>query len=558
MVCGAVILAGVARSSAAQRVVRGSVADSTTETPVAGAVVIFLDGNGSSVARTVTSATGEFSVSAQAIARLRIVRIGFRPRDVTISDADGDRPLRITMTRIPSLLDAVRVTGRELCPTSTDRGDAFTLWEQVRAGLLATIVAREANPAIATTLTYTRREAPTDRLVQQQAMNVRTGSTSRPFVAAESAKQFATNGYMTFDESGHMLYAPDADVLVDESFAATHCLRMQRADDAHRGQIGLAFSPVPRRDSAVDVAGVIWVDEAQPALRSLDFRHTMRDPAWVRAPGGHIEFRTAPNGTSFIERWFIEIPIVRVQPGVAGSFQPGRMTSSRPDHVSVDVMLVSGGSVLSARWHDGSSWSDAPAGISGTVVEKGSTRPVAGALVSLDGTADTVTSDSAGRFTIAPVVPGKYRLRVADTTLDAYARDRSESRVVDVARNQTLELRSQLSPISETIADVCKNAGSVFRAVLVGQVLDRDSTANMGSVRATWRVNVGGQGLDLNRDSRVDAHGRFLLCGLPSGIRVHLKWLAGALQADTTTVLERGPVSRFDWRVSPAASLPNP
>ena len=555
LACCTVLAIGIAGSSAAQQVVRGSVLDSATETPIAGAVVTFTSANGASLGRTVTASSGEFSVSvSDAPVRARVLRIGFRPRDVDVAAAvAANAPIRVRMVRLPSLLDAVRVTGSELCPSSTDHGGAFTLWEQVHAGLLAAVVTREANPATATTLSYERRESPSDHLVENQTVTVRTGSTTRPFVAAASPQQFAAAGYVTTDASsgGRTLFAPDADVLLDESFALTHCFHLQEADGAHRGQIGLAFTPVRRREGTVDVSGVIWVDAAQPALRSLDFRHTGFDAAGSgNPPGGHIEFHSAPNGVSFIERWFIDVPMLRVTSGAAGSVSPGRVASSQPDHVTVVATYVSGGSVVSTRWRDGTSWSDAPTGISGVVTETDTSHPVAGALVSIEGTRDTVSTDSLGRFDFTPMVPGRYLLRIADTTLEAFARDRSDSRVVVVERNRVLDVRAQLPAIGATIAQVCKNAGSVFRSVLVGHI-ERDGAAgDNGQVRASWRVNLGGQAIDLNREGQVDAQGRFLVCGLPSDVQVYLHWTAGAANADTIVTIGGGAVGRVEWDVS--------
>jgi Carboxypeptidase regulatory-like domain len=557
LACCTVLVVGVAGSSAAQQVVRGSVLDSATETPIAGAVVTLTGANGSSVGRTVTASSGEFSVAVSGAAvRARVLRIGFRPRDVDVaSTVAANQLIRVRMSRLPSLLDAMRVTGAELCPSSTERGGAFTLWEQVRAGLLATIVARESNPAIATTLTYQRRESPSDHLVEQQVVAVRSGTTRRPFVAAASATQFAVTGYVATDTSGRTLFAPDADVLLDESFAATHCFHLERADKGHEGQIGLAFSPAPRREKNVDVDGVIWVDAIRPTLRSLDFHHTGFDDAWSRTPpGGHIEFHDAPNGVSFIERWFIDIPIVHVVPGASGSFSTGRVAPSQPDKTVVEGVHVTGGSVVSARWRDGSSWAEEPTGVSGVVVEEDSNRPIGGVLVSLGGTADTVVTDSLGRFSFAAMVPGKYRLQVADTTLEAFATSRRDWRVVDVVVGQMADVRQTLPPIGTTIAHVCRNSGSVFRAVVVGQMLGQDSTTvSNGSVRAWWRVNVGGQSFELTREDRVDARGRFLICGVPNDVVVRLQWSSGSAQADTALMLNRKAVGSLEWHV-PARS----
>src|SRR6185437_6417194 len=131
---------------------------------------------------------------------------------------------------------------------------------------------------------------------------------SRPFLSSASAAIFAKRGYMVEDRTGRTFDAPDADVLLDESFAATHCFHFQRADGAHRGQFGLAFTPVPsrNRDTLVDVTGTIWIDGVTPEIRTLDFLYTALEPAAAdMKSGGHIEFRTMSNGIAFVQRWFL-------------------------------------------------------------------------------------------------------------------------------------------------------------------------------------------------------------------------------------------------------------
>ena len=51
------------------------------------------------------------------------------------------------MAPLPNLIQAVHVIANSRCRVRKDRAEALGLWEQARAGLLATIVAREENPA---------------------------------------------------------------------------------------------------------------------------------------------------------------------------------------------------------------------------------------------------------------------------------------------------------------------------------------------------------------------------------------------------------------------------
>src|SRR5262245_58841318 len=83
---GCVSCALAVQSAAAQgQVLRGVVHDSTAVVPLAGAVVVTLDANGDSIARTITDSAGRFvltSAIADRADRLRVIRIGYLPREI--------------------------------------------------------------------------------------------------------------------------------------------------------------------------------------------------------------------------------------------------------------------------------------------------------------------------------------------------------------------------------------------------------------------------------------------------------------------------------------------
>jgi hypothetical protein len=274
--------------------VRGVVRDSTAGVPLAGAVVVILDSARVASGRAIADAAGRFALARRSTSvSVRVNRIGYRPREVSIPPGQGDFSLELAMVRIPPLLDAVRVTDRELCPGSNDRGAAFLLWEQVRTGLLAQIVANDKGAGMAHALTFRRRVTPTDRVIRTQMIELRGGRSIRPFVAAASAAAFATEGYIEEDPGGRTFRAPDSEVLLDESFAATHCFHLQATNAAHTGEIGLAFTPRPDRHTVVDVAASSD-RRFNRELRSFDFLYTEPEPAAMRAEaGGHMVFTTA-------------------------------------------------------------------------------------------------------------------------------------------------------------------------------------------------------------------------------------------------------------------------
>ena len=136
-------------STAGAQFLTGTVRDSVARFPVPGVVVILLDSAGGTVARNLTNERGDYRVPLRAPARrVRFVRIGFTLLEVPLPPrADGATRLDVSILALPSLIQRVRVIANSRCRVRKDNADALGLWEQARAGLLATIVAREENPA---------------------------------------------------------------------------------------------------------------------------------------------------------------------------------------------------------------------------------------------------------------------------------------------------------------------------------------------------------------------------------------------------------------------------
>jgi hypothetical protein len=519
------------------------------------------------MSRTIADGSGNYSLPlARGVARLRAIRIGYQPRDVAVTGAGADVTISLAMSRIPPVLGAVRVSDRELCPGSSDRGAAFQLWEQARAGLLATVVAREAKPAQATTLVFERGFAPNDATVRRQRTSHRSGRTTKAFAAAAAPAAFARRGYVTEDADGGRTYAaPDEDVLLDESFAATHCFHLQRADDAHRDQVGLAFTPVREdgRDTLVDVSGVIWMDRASPALRTLDFRYTGLEPAAERAEtGGHMEFRSMPNGVSIIEYWSLRLPLMQqFQLGnAAGQRATQRVSGRRRDRFALRVseIVEAGGQVIDATWDDGTSYTAPPTGIQGTITQRGTGAPVPHALVRLRGTTDSTTASATGAFVLAPLVAGRYVLEASDTALQEWIAPRTSTATVDAPRGRLVTSRVELMPQSAVVSELCngRQRAPIAGTTIVGVVAPPTAgPIRNARVHATWtELGLGSttslvQLLTRDQVSDVDANGRFMLCGVPLDRAIRLRYQQGDRTADTTVKLHDTVTASVRWRV---------
>ena len=244
----ALLIAGAAlvRPLAAQEL-RGTVRDSTSQQPIPGAVLILLDSTGASVGRGITNDRGQFRVATGPTARqVKVQRIGFRPRLVAVpgNPAAG---IDITMIPLPSLLEPIQVSDVTKCSRRSDRAAALALWEQVRTGLLATVVAREANPASMRRLLYDRLLDRSGK-VQSQSVRLDSAQTDRAFGAALSVAEFLRMGFKSDSGGMDVFYGPDADILLSDGFAAGYCFRIADRDPLARGERrGLGREPARRR-----------------------------------------------------------------------------------------------------------------------------------------------------------------------------------------------------------------------------------------------------------------------------------------------------------------------
>src|SRR5262249_7655326 len=130
---------------------------------------------------------------------------------------------------------------------------------------------------------------------------------ARSFVAARAPWSFALYGYMREANDGTRdYYAPDENVLLDPTFADTHCLHPIDGRGPRAAQIGIAFDPLdtPERDRIVDVSGALWLDRATFAPLAIEFHYTSLERQ-NRDAGGELSFTMMPNGVSMIERWEI-------------------------------------------------------------------------------------------------------------------------------------------------------------------------------------------------------------------------------------------------------------
>ena len=129
---------------------------------------------------------------------------------------------------------------------------------------------------------------------------------ARPFVARD-ARRLMAEGYVHGDmQAGWVYFAPDEAVLLSTEFAATHCFRVVR-DKNREGQVGLSFSPVPKRNVS-DIDGVLWLDERSAELREILFHFVNIGDVTRFKPGGKVHFRRMASGAWLVDDWSLRFP----------------------------------------------------------------------------------------------------------------------------------------------------------------------------------------------------------------------------------------------------------
>ena len=411
-------------------------------------------------------------------------------------------------------------------------------------------------PAIAEMMTFERAQGPRAEGVTRHRHRIATGRTTRAFQAAASAAMFAERGYVQQDRGGRQFNAPDADILIHESFAATHCFRLVDGTGASADQVvGIAFEPARRRPGVADVEGVLWLDRVKPALRLLEFRYTNLDQlSMATRPGGMIAFNTMENGIVLITRWSLRLPVFTVQRraisplGIPGSSRPGET------EVSLAEITENGGMVVAASWPDGTRWRQAIPAIEGTVIERRTRQPIPHALVTFAGAWDTVATDTAGRFSLPTVLPGRFDVAALDTAFGSHIPARAVRRVMETGADGATGIVFELPSKDESVARLCANERvPTGTSILLGRIRRADGGApGKMEVRATWQSEIvaGGSGVAAREARQTvdsDAAGRFHLCGVvrdrPIAISVRRE---REVVADTSVFVRDSAVGRMD------------
>jgi len=540
----------VPAAAQAQRV-RGTLTDSSTGEPVSGAVVSVLDSTGKFLSRTIADEKGQFAAARLRGARtLHVVRIGYRPADRSIVDSDTTVDLRLAP--IASRLAALTASEGRVCPGKPGTNEALELWEQARNGLLASVVARESNPPRLKIRTYWRTRDPVRKWIESDSSRMKDIIADRSYVAARPAWAFEAEGYMREHVGGDRDYfAPDEAVLLDPSFAATHCMRLVGPDAAHQEQIGIGFEPadIRERDTVVDLAGTLWLDRQKPSLRSFEFQYTNLESR-ARGSGGSLTFATMPNGVPMIVRWDIHSVILAVDAEYTNGVHRNPPPRSMRGNVRVLGYQETGGETGYAIWPDGTHWNLGLSKIFGVVTDQAGTR-VPRAHVWFNGGRDTIVADGQGEFDFKYQFPGNYVLVASDSVLAAQAIGRNIPTRVFLTESRDIPVQIILHPRSEILPLVCpassyKPGSGVVFARLVnadGSAAEHARVEVETSTRFVLGDTLAGRDTVAVRDTlatpvrrigEAGDDGRFVVCGAGLDRPLRVRGVKNGLAGEAT------------------------
>jgi hypothetical protein len=508
----AILLAMVPALASAQSVT-GTVRAATDSAPVPGAVVILISQTGEKLRGTLSGDGGAFrlAIPGAGTYAIRVDVVGYR--SVTIpSFAVGVtdsvvRDVRFTFERVTLATSAVRATSS--CErVAGETGDAARLWGEARKALEATRLAQEDRRFPVTLTRFERTLSLPDSSVQATRSFEQRGVTQNPFVSLPP-DSVAAFGYRRTVGGRDLYYGPDAPVLLSDQFVNAHCFSTRR--DGRAGALGLAFRPAASTPH-IEIDGVLWLDSATAELRSLEYRYV---PALGRngRGGGTIEFGRLPSGVWGVTRWAIRMPVLRVvestrrPDGILGRFVDTLVTAVQEEGGAI----LTGVAVAQSR---GSSTR-----IRGTVYDSTRSRPLAGAVVTLEGAGVTVRSDSTGAFTLDSLRDiGTFRLRFWHARLDSLGIGMPRA-VLRVRPGEETVVSVAVPGASAIARERCGQRSDIPVRLVTGLVQGAATAGDTGIEVTVLEQRSGTTGSEprIRRFSTTTDNGRFAICSLTPG-----------------------------------------
>ncbi|MBL0937684.1 MAG: carboxypeptidase regulatory-like domain-containing protein [Gemmatimonadaceae bacterium] len=539
-----VLCSGLAPRVVGAQAVAGTVVTIDSVTPISGAIVVATAPDGS-IVRTLTAVGGRFLLRFPRDGQwhLSVLRIGFTPSPPIVLHLTGQETQRLTLVAqsAPVMLQAISAKGSTECRVRPDTGLLVArVWEEARKAMLS-VTLQSQDAVTGEWLEYRRTTNATGRLVTEQDVSVQRHTTQHVF-RSPSSETLAREGYVVSDSSGLTFYAPDPEVLLSDSFSASHCFRLSKASasaSASRDSvIGVSFEPTRSNQNVRDIAGTVWIDARTSELRSVDFSYTnLPSTRETVASGGQVTFARLPSGVWIVRSWYAQLPVLVAPPrmnapGTAGTRSGTLIPVVQSVHTTGgEAFRISRGeSVLT-------SWPMPYAHLQ--LVSNDARVPIAGASVSLRGTNIRLTSDSLGRVRAGPLPSGQYEAHIILALGDSIV-------------SSTLIKTIEVGALASVDSLVLPNAVSLFRtqcqksatssagtAMLRGTVRNSHGQLMANAVVETRFMRTDARLLKAKSvrwreetlQTRTNDRGQWVMCGIPHEVDIAVEVRGDALTA---------------------------
>jgi hypothetical protein len=448
------MLSAILPLSASAQVVVGSVVEEGTLQPLPGAFVQLYDASGARHAAVLTGPDGGFVLRAPRPGRYRMVAelIGYASGRTGYVDLPADATIQQVIEVAVQAVSLGEITAEvgDRCRRRPGSGPVTArLWDEARKALE---VARwsEAQQALRFQIVEHVRELDARTLeVLEQSESGRWGLYGDSPYRSIPAEDLARHGYVRQRGDGTWDYfAPDADVLLSESFLDTHCFRVVPASPGGAGLVGLGFEPVPERELP-DLDGVLWLDEATAELRRLDFTYTgstFREGPW-HPPGGRVEFERLATGMWIVRRWHIRMPLQAME-----RRGDGRRT------LELVRLVQQGAEVSRVRTRSGQSLAEATgATLYGRVTGPGG-EPLPGATVEVAAARRVTKAGADGGYRLAGLPAGRWSVSVSHPSLRMVGLSATVDSV-ELEAGRATRLPLSVAPTPERALEVCAESG---------------------------------------------------------------------------------------------------
>lgn len=547
-VCAACLGSAVPRASNAQHI-EGRVRERLTGRAAGAGFVVVLDSTRTELQRILTDAQGRFHISVRSgTVFLRSERIGFRAVTTEPIELRSGDTLDVTLSveRIPYALDRIEVSEKAVCGLSSGASDEMLVaWQEAEKALRAAVWTAGQRAYRYTVNVRDRRVRRDGASIRQERDSTSEALLAIPFRAPRPIL-LSGAGYVVPRQDGTTsYYAPDANVLLHDTFKETHCFSVVQDE----GSVGLRFAPKPDR-RLPDIRGAMWIDATTAHLQTVEFQYTGLDRTTTdRSVGGTIEFMAVPSGEWIVHRWHIRMP------------ELGWVATDRRSRGRIRGYHDAMGEVLAIHDREGSTlYSVPPAVLQGTVVDSTGAQPLANARVELTGSDRATTTDADGRFLLSGPLRGRYTVTVRHPRLDSlgtpidapeFELEPGDTSAILLGTPSVETLWTRLCaghPVPAPGSTESDNVRAVFGRVMP---VERSASAEGVTVNATWRAIPRTRGALVLQDwvanATTDETGSFVLCGLPVETPIRLT-------AFDSTRISRTETIHFD-RLQTAVAL---